>query len=255
MSQILKNQFSIDVIDAWSVDRIIKSISNFDGKLGLADDKTLKIQFPDGSIVLISDYEFYEWIVNQGGEEFIHEINDNPFAIEGYFEVLEAQSGVGDESAFSAFYTRTSDDFASFSLYGSSVADDIFSQSEEYNFSINVSESYAAYLFSRVHSAVGADLPHLPGLPDEGYPNGALANRLEIQEDENFVGTAPVRLGDDTFVLQEDNPISGNVFDNDSFPTSVGSATLGRPPANGTLVFNPDEERKQIIGLLKQNGQ
>lgn len=236
--------FLVSQLTNQTVAKLIEGIEKYDAAIRLNADGRVEIVFPDGSFAVIGDPALLANVPADSLGAFIQSLNETPELLFDFVSDPSNAAGQGDTEEQSAIYSRLDYDLSgSGDITGNattSFAETLFSNDlTGHIFAVNLNEIYAPHLFSRVNAGVGNDLPHLPGLPNEEYPRD-FDPLADVFDNDGFVGAEPPALSDDTFILNEDNPVSGNVLENDYLPNSNGPVSLGQPPANGTVVLNSD---------------
>jgi len=110
-------------------------------------------------------------------------------------------------------------------------------------FAIDLEAIAVANLFARIRAGVGADISHLPPLPDEEFVDGILPDRF-IPLDRDQVPLVQVKapsLDDDSYEMAEDTVLTGNLADNDDLPNAGAIFALaGEQPNGATVTIEPD---------------
>ena len=112
-------------------------------------------------------------------------------------------------------------------------------------FSVALERTSFANLFGRVTAGVGADLAHLPPLPDENYARGIDPTVFDVLDQREAAAPPPLAMPeppvpmDDAFDGTEDVPITGDLSANDIGVPAGATYEVETPPATGTLTMDP----------------
>ncbi|MCB1458127.1 MAG: cadherin-like domain-containing protein, partial [Nitratireductor sp.] len=202
----------------------------------------IEVVFPDGGIVVLARSGAMAADAGITPAALADALNTNPAYL---FEVAENTGliSTGFSDANQDGFIGSGLPAIDWSMDGDSqsgIVSHLFGEDQAaYVFSIDLVEYHSPAYFARINALVGPDIAHLPGLPDEDYPNG-IDPRFFHAIDNNFVGAEPPAPQGDSYFFTEDTPVSGNVFDNDYLPNGQQALVVGTAPAHGTVVLNPD---------------
>ncbi|MEZ5801380.1 MAG: hypothetical protein R3D29_14110, partial [Nitratireductor sp.] len=169
---------------------LVSGVNQYGGVFRVGPQGDIELLFPDGGIVVLAQSAE---MANKAGitpATLADALNFNPAFI---FEVAEKTGVISLPAA-----EHNQDGFIGsgvpaidWSMDGDNqtgIVSHLFGEDQaSYVFSIDLVEYHSPAYFARVNALVGADIAHLPGLPDEDYPNG-IDPRFFHAIDNNFVG-------------------------------------------------------------------